>query len=318
MVLFRHRLAASTACVAIFCASALARAEDVSAEAKKHFSAGVNLLRDPQKPRYEEAYREFKTAYRLSASPKILGNLGLSAMMLERDSEAIDAYTKYLASTEIKLDKEQRAQIERDIATLKAGLVYVNVSTKPGGAVLVDQRVPSSGESITNVYPQVNGTLRIGMRQGHHVMRARVPGRPEAVWELDATAGDTEESHVFLIPEPPPVEAVHLDGAESRVQWERPVPTGTIISGGAAIGFGIGTVITGLLAIDARNSYNDRNNGFQPESAESAHKRAQTWNVVSDVALGATIVSAAVATYFFVTRPSIARRGSASPLVVTF
>src|SRR4051812_23345176 len=34
--------------------------------ARLHFVAGVNLLRDPAKPRYEEAYREFKTAYALS------------------------------------------------------------------------------------------------------------------------------------------------------------------------------------------------------------------------------------------------------------
>ena len=69
----------------------------ITEEARQHFKAGVNLLNDPDGPRYEEAYREFKAAYAASASYKILGNLGLCAMKLERDGEAIDAYEKYLA-----------------------------------------------------------------------------------------------------------------------------------------------------------------------------------------------------------------------------
>ena len=54
------------------------------------------MLQDPKAPRYEDAYREFKAAYAASPSYKILGNLGLCAMKIERDAEAIDAYEKYL------------------------------------------------------------------------------------------------------------------------------------------------------------------------------------------------------------------------------
>ena len=63
---------------------------DALQNARAHFSAGVNLLRDPAKPRYEEAYREFKTAYALSPAAQILGNLGLWAPILDRYSEALD------------------------------------------------------------------------------------------------------------------------------------------------------------------------------------------------------------------------------------
>src|SRR6185436_89604 len=75
-----------------------ARAADppVSEEARMHFTAGVNLLRDPDGARYEEAYREFKAAYAASPNYKILGNLGLCAMKLERDGEAIESYSSYL------------------------------------------------------------------------------------------------------------------------------------------------------------------------------------------------------------------------------
>ena len=68
----------------------------ITDEARGHFTSGVNLLKDPDGARYEDAYREFKAAYAAAASYKILGNLGLCALKLERDGEAIDAYEEYL------------------------------------------------------------------------------------------------------------------------------------------------------------------------------------------------------------------------------
>src|SRR5678815_3697575 len=63
-----------------------ARAADaeISPQARAHFRAGVNFLDDPDGARYGEAYREFKAAYALSPSWKIIGNIGLTAMKLER------------------------------------------------------------------------------------------------------------------------------------------------------------------------------------------------------------------------------------------
>src|SRR5436189_1139190 len=90
----------------------------ISDEARAHFSAGVNLLQDPDGARYEEAYREFKAAYATSPSWKILGNLGLSAMKLERDGEAIEAYRKYLTDGGNQVDTDERAQFTRDLSTL--------------------------------------------------------------------------------------------------------------------------------------------------------------------------------------------------------
>jgi len=73
--------------VVVLAPSARAEGEVViTEEARTHFAAGVALLQDPKAPRYEEAYREFKTAYAASPSYKILGNLGLCAMKIERGS----------------------------------------------------------------------------------------------------------------------------------------------------------------------------------------------------------------------------------------
>lgn len=56
----------------------------ITERARALFRAGVTLLQDPDGARYEEAYQQFKAAYAESPSWKILGNLGYTAMKLER------------------------------------------------------------------------------------------------------------------------------------------------------------------------------------------------------------------------------------------
>ena len=85
----------------------------ISEEARKHFNAGVAYLQDPDGARYAEAYPEFLAAYQASPSWKILGNLGLAAMKLERDGEAVDAYSKYLAEGANDLDPSEKEQISQ-------------------------------------------------------------------------------------------------------------------------------------------------------------------------------------------------------------
>ena len=86
-------LLASAGLFVVLAGSSLAHAADaISDEARTHFKAGVSLLQDPEGERVEEAYREFKAAYAISKSPKILGNMGFCAMRLERDGEAISRF----------------------------------------------------------------------------------------------------------------------------------------------------------------------------------------------------------------------------------
>ncbi|HET9954698.1 MAG TPA: hypothetical protein VFQ61_09340 [Polyangiaceae bacterium] len=158
----------------------------VSEEARAHFSAGVNLLQDPDGARYEEAYREFRAAYAASPSWKILGNLGITAMKLERDGEAIEAFARYLSEGGKQLDPEERAQTERDLQTLKTGVVRIAFNASRTGARLVDERSLASGSSVVNRYGPIDSTLEIGVRAGHHRITASLAGFKDIVLELDA------------------------------------------------------------------------------------------------------------------------------------
>jgi hypothetical protein len=153
-------------------------------EARKYFEMGVGYLDDPDGERVEEAYHAFKRAYELSKSPKVLGNVGLCAMKLERDGEAIDAYSEYLRLPEI--DPDERAQIERDLRALSASVARITITVERPNTILVDSRAAVRGETITNAYGPVERSITLRVRQGHHVIRAKRDGIERDVWEFDA------------------------------------------------------------------------------------------------------------------------------------
>ena len=73
------------------------------------------------------------------------------------------------------LTAAERAQTERDLVTLKAGLARVNVASQPEGAIIRDTRFPARGESVTNSYGPLQGKVELGLlrqREGDAVRRS--------------------------------------------------------------------------------------------------------------------------------------------------
>ncbi len=279
-----------------------ARAADVaiSEEARTHFAAGVALLQDPKAPRYEEAYREFKAAYAASPSYKILGNLGLCAMKIERDAEAIDAYEKYLKEAGPELTQPERDQAARDLLTLKAGVVTVTVSSDPPGASIEDVRTPIEGNDVRNAYGQATNALTLGLRRGHHVITARLDGYLDQRWEFEAS-GTTLPPHVFTMVKPA------LPAAPVETTASRPLPTAAWVSGGVTLGLATAGVVFGIAALQAHSDYNAANDGLHVSEAQSDKNRGQTLNVIADACFGGAILGAALTTYFVLARPTVER-----------
>jgi hypothetical protein len=159
----------------------------ISEDARKDFKIGVDFLNDPDGGRYEEAFRAFNEAYKLSPSWKILGNLGLCAMKLERNGDAIEAYERYLSQGATDIDAGERAQIEKDLRLLKEGSAPLTVTSDADGTV-VDQRVRANGTTAVNIYTVKAGQpLALMVASGHHVVTAK-SSSTELKWETDLAA----------------------------------------------------------------------------------------------------------------------------------
>jgi hypothetical protein len=278
---------------AVLCAgaaSAQQNADPPSSEvAKQHFKAGVDLLKDPEGERVEEAYREFKTAYDLSSNPKILGNVGYCAMRLERDGEAIDAYSTYLR--EVKdIAQEERDQITRDLSTLTVGVARVTLEADKPGVVYEDVRVPVRGDKVTNAYPAGQKTkVEIGIRPGHHLVTAKADGYEDATWELDAHAG-ARESHAFVmkakvIATPMPVQPQPGGDTGGKSSGPGVLPWVVVGVGGAMLVTG---TITGIVALGKTSDIEKacpQNTCPKSFDLESERSSARTFVRLTDVML---------------------------------
>jgi hypothetical protein len=291
-------------------ADASAQEVQITEKARAHFRAGVNYLQDPDGARYEEAYREFRTAYAESPSWKILGNLGIAAMKLERDGEAIEAFKKYLAEGGDNIATEERRQFERDLQTLEASIVQIKVSSNPPGASIVDERIPVRGEPSVNRYGPLDGELVIGVRPGHHRVTAKLTGYEDSLWEFDARPAESQ-THVFELQKPaaPVVQPAGPGGpqppAGEQARMERPVPVGVYIGLAATGAFAIGAGVTGVLATRKKGDFEDMNNGTDPAGAETLKEDGQRLNLIADVLLGGAVVAGGVTAVLFFTRPEV-------------
>jgi len=241
--------------LSLFALPAAAADAPITEEARQHFNAGVAYLQDPDGARYAEAYQEFLAAYAASPSWKILGNLGIAAMKLERDGEAIDAYSPNLQEGGADIDPGEREQITRDMNTLKTSLASLTVDVAPAGAVIVDERIPPTGNSVVNRYGPVNGPTKLGVKAGKHRLTAQLDGYDSLVWELDAQPG-AEQTHSFQLrktPPPPPPGSMSVGGAAA----DRPI-SGLRIASYAALGVGVVGLGAGtFFALNSKSKQDD-------------------------------------------------------------
>jgi hypothetical protein len=297
-------------CVGLVLATLLfahAAAADVpiSEKARQHFNAGVSLLQDPDGAKYEAAYSEFRAAYADSPSWKICGNLGITAMKLERDGEAIAAFKTYLNEGGSNLEPEERAQFQRDLDTLSAGVVMVELSSVPPGALATDERIPIQGGSIKNVYGPVTDKLVIGIRPGQHRLTAHLEGYQDQTWILDARSG-TSVQHEFQFQRAQEDSAPSATGATSGpIAGSRPVPLGVYIGLGATGLLAIGAGVTGVMASGKHSDFESENDGTDPGEARQLKDSGQTLNLVTDALIGGAVIAGGITAILYFTRPSL-------------
>jgi hypothetical protein len=280
-------------------------------EAKKHMEAGAAFYNDPSGHKCEEAYREFKLAYELSNSMNALKGMGLCAMELERDGEAINLIGKVLAARGDQLEPADKKQLESDLKALEAAVAWVTISVDRPGATIIDTRTPARGYPITNRYTSSETGTKVGIHPGQHEFRAIVEGEPEQVWRVEIPNGG-KLSHAFEFDKGKPVTAKGFKEGDRKAEKprqleekpSRPVPGAVYVLGGLTAAAAIGGGIAGGLALGQKADY-DAAQGTRPKSElEEMKSGVETTNLVADICFGAAAVGAVVTVVLLVTRPS--------------
>lgn len=302
-------------CLLVAITSAGAEKMKASEKAREHFAAGLAHIDDPSGPKYEEAYREFRAAYAETPSYEIAVNVGYTAFFLERDAEAIEMYELYLAKADDKdIPSKKRAQMLKDIQSLRAGLVHVSVRVTPNLATLIDERFPSKGTTVVNRYPIESETIQLGIHPGNHKFTIVAEGFEPQSWDFEAEPG-TSHSHEFNLqptsktvatpanatvaqPTPANESAPPISPAEKQLSpwfYASAVATGVFAAGAVGMGFG---------ATSTKGKFESANDGTQYSRAEELRRDMKTYALISDVCLGAAALSAGASIYFYVKRDS--------------
>jgi hypothetical protein len=304
----------AAACLSLVLATQVAHADEkISEEAKAYFQNGVELIQG-QPPNYQDAYYQFKLAWDKSHSWKVLGNWGLCALKLERDGEAIWAYSEYLKKGGSDVDPSERKDLERDLLLLNGNAATVNLTSAAADFEVLDTRAGSSAPPQS--YKAEGGKLSLRLRAGTHTLTASRQGK-SLRWEIPLSPGNTE-AHVFDFSDqkaaapvavgpamPPPAAAASVPAAappSSEPAADKAGgglrTAGYVTTGLGIVALGTGTVL-GILAkkkdTDARAECRDTATGLLcPERAQTQFDSAKSQGSFATVLLiGGGIFTAA-------------------------
>jgi hypothetical protein len=297
-----------------------------SPEAREQFNVGVSLLQDPDGANYEEAFKAFMRAYTATPSWKILGNLGLSALKIERYNDGIEAYERYLAQAADQLDPAELEQVKRDLNVMKAtsGTLVLTVEGATGVTV-EDTRTRSVGGPVVNLYSvPASGSITLRLAGGHHTLRASSDGKSGAL-ELDIKSGETLQKTLSLsaTAAPAPV-AAPAEKSSPPPPRSSGLRTAGLVIGGVGVAALIGGGVTGFLGLGQQGDLQDRcpdnrceyGSAQERESFESDRDSLKTMGTLTTVFLiGGGVLTATGATLFVLGGSSSKERVSTTAFV---
>jgi hypothetical protein len=216
------------------------RAQASQEAAKRYFQNGVELITGAE-PNYQDAFYQFQLAYQESAkSWKVLGNLGLCALKLERDADALNYYEQYFKKGGNEIAPEERTAIEQDLLLLRGNLATVHITSPVADLQIVDRR--SGSKAPPQSYKLKDGVLDLQLRAGSHNLTAS-SGDRRLSWDVTLEPkGSTSHVFDFDAPVAPPPTAAAAPAVEAKPVVQQP-PADKASTGGSSAGLRIGAYV---------------------------------------------------------------------------
>lgn len=262
--------------------------DPITEQTRAHHRRGLALYDEGD---YRLALVEFERAYEISKNYKILFNIGQVHYELKSYAKARRAFEEYLARGGDRIDPARRADVERDLATLRTRTATITVRTNvPDAEIAIDDaalgRAPIQGAVVDA------GTAKI---------KATKPGYATVVREITLVGGDAADVSLELHETKPDVVVTHTTSGVPV-----PVVVGWIATGVLAAG----TIGTALAANAAHSDYERQRD--TPISGSPAEARADLERqrdlvgglaVATDVLALATLVAGGISLYLTLREP---------------
>ena len=263
---------------------------DISAELREASERYQRALKSYDDGNFDAALVEFRRAYELAPTFRILYNLGVVSLELRDYASALNYFERYLVDGAASISAEQRAEVETKIRDLSTHVAHLSVVVDvPGAEIAVDDRP-------VGVSP-LAAPLRINA--GARKISARASGRVPDVRVLELAGGDVTRIELNLLSPRGPIEVQPPPSAEAPA---RPIPWlawgGTAILTGAA-------VVVGLQAVAADRDYDDALDtpGTSRKRLDEADAKATRWSVAADL-LGVSALALGGYALYLTLRPA--------------
>jgi hypothetical protein len=259
-------------------------------EARQRFQKGVQLFKEFS---FEAALAEFRKAYQLAPSYRVLFNIAQVHYELHNYVDALKAFRQYLNDGGPEIPTDRRTQVEADVRKLEGRVGYVEVvANVDSGQVSIDD-VPV-GQLPIKVPILVNpGVRRVSVTKpgfGTTARNVTIAGGDHAQVQLELTeavassrvARDEEKKRR----EPPP-------SKPKTAMWVSLAATGAL---------GIGAGVFGLLAQDSKRDFEQQLGVYPTTKADvdSARSTMQRNAAITDGLAAAAIVAGGLTIYFAV------------------
>lgn len=275
--------------VVLFTTFPAAAEPDARAKSRSLFVQGVSALEDT---RPKDALVLFERAYELYPHYATLYNIGLCHRALGSDSDAANAFARYLDDGGGQVPAQDAVRVRSILAELDAKLAIVVISVTPAGTKVTVDGVPVAART-RRVDPGehvVEGSAP-GMQTARIVVTARAGERTAVALRLDPNRVENAEPAQPAVVAPPPVIAEQRPAPpppprQSRLDTTFWVAAGASVAGFATFG------IAGMLARSEHSAYEGAATDAQADRHEA---RGRNLAAIADVGLGVGVVSAIVA-----------------------
>jgi len=270
--------------------------EDVAVrDARDHFRRGVELFEDAN---FEAALFEFNIAYERAPNYRLFYNIAVAEMELNDYASAQTSFRRYLEEGGSEVNDRRREKVEAELAKLADWVGVIAVETEPPGMIVVvdgKEVGPSPVEVPANI-----GTRTVeASAEGYVNAREEVSVAGAEVSRVLLRLEPREAAATTSLVQPDRQQVQPVRGTTSAEQNERVkrLRLGTWISLGVAGAAGVGAVVTGVLALGARDDLEQEQTGETTrDELDDLSNRARTLGIVTDglIAVGVVAVATAV------------------------
>jgi len=191
-------------------------------EADRFFKSGVALYKEAK---YSEALAEFQRAYEIAPHPLVLYNIAGCHRELSQYSEAVKAYTQFLAEGKGQVPAARLTAAQTELDGILARIARVTVTVTPDEATLLVDGTPI-GKLVE---------MPLILSPGEHLLVAQAPGRKDTERRVRVASGDELTVDLNLVALPPdPVKDIGV--ADTTLVTARPTKAKRF-----GIGAGFGT-----------------------------------------------------------------------------